>query len=391
MAVETSQLPKKHKPRRIALKNMAVKYNVSERYPEQLVSAIKKGKKLATRKGAGGRPRRIVVGSVDEQLIRSTLEDSAWALTFEKLEEKTGIPKSTTQRFMKENKWRQVTKGTRPCLEPANITGRLKWAQDNEKNTFKNHVDLDEKWAYVFTKRVKLKLPPGMTKPKSRQKSKRYIGKVMVLTAIARPDARHGFDGKVGIWRVWKRRTHPDGSNFPAQRGDKRTGLEKGDDIWQDCNMDGKMFEHMLRTLVIPAIRRKMSWAKKVALQFDNAPGHKTKGNKAEPDSAIAIKLAGVLKAPRAGSPEIVIFVQEPNSPDTNANDLGFYNSWDSRLPEVRSFKLDEFWKQCKKCFDDYPSELLDKIFDTKMTVIKCIIGAGGDNTYKLPHKKKRD
>ena len=94
---------------------------------------------------------------------------------------------------------------------------------------------------------------------------------------------------------------------------------------------------------------------------------------------------------PAAGQtgPEIVIFKQEPNSPDTNANDLGFYNSIDSRLPQVRSLKLDEFWKQILKAWADYPSDVLDKIFDTKMTVVKCIIEAKGDNTYKMPNSKK--
>lgn len=90
--------------------------------------------------------------------------------------------------------------------------------------------------------------------------------------------------------------------------------------------------------------------------------GHKMTGSKAEPDSAITLnKLADVLKAPtdacgRRAGPKITIFAQEPNSPDTNTNDLGFYNSWDSRLPGLRSFKLNEFWKQCKQCFDDYLS-----------------------------------
>lgn len=36
-----------------------------------------------------------------------------------------------------------------------------------------------------------------------------------------------------------------------------------------------------------------------------------------------------------------------------------------------------------------YPSEVLDKLFDTKMTVVKCIIAAEGDNAYKMPNKKK--
>ena len=65
-------------------------------------------------------------------MIRSTLKDHAYELTFRQLEEKTGIPKSTLQRFMKKHKWRQVAKGTRPHLTEANRLGRLKWAMDNE-------------------------------------------------------------------------------------------------------------------------------------------------------------------------------------------------------------------------------------------------------------------
>ena len=87
--------------------------------------------------------------------------------------------------------------------------------------------------------------------------------------------------------------------------------------------------------MVIPAIRKKMSWAKKVTLQFDNAPGHKTQGTKADkPHSAIATKLADVLK-PHGN--EIVIFGQEANSPDTNTNDVGFQNCFDSRVPSSSS------------------------------------------------------
>ena len=59
-------------------------------------------------------------------------------------------------------------------------------------------------------------------------------------------------------------------------------------------------------------------------------------------------------------------------------------------VPQVRSFKLDEFWKQILKAWADYPSDVLDKIFDTKRAVVKCIIDAKGENTYKLPHTKKR-
>ena len=57
----------------------------------------------------------------------------------------------------------------------------------------------------------------------------------------------------------------------------------------------------------------------------------------------------------------------------------------------MRSFKLDEFWKQCQQCFWDYPSEVLQQIFETKMAVVKAIIENGGDNTYKMPRKRQRE
>ena len=65
-------------------------------------------------------------------------------------------------------------------------------------------------------------------------------------------------------------------------------------------------------------------------------------------------------------------------------------------MPAVRAFKLNEFWEQCVQCFKDYPSQLLDKLFDTKMAVVKACLAAGGDgvgdNTYKqdrCPAKKR--
>ena len=132
-----------------------------------------------------------------------------------------------------------------------NQAGRLWWARDNEKREWRRHVDLDEKWFYVWSKRVKLKLPPGVARLKSKQKSKRFICKVMMVTAIARSEPAHGFDGKVGIWRCCKRR--------PALRGDKRIGLKKGTMLTEDVNMDGKMSEQMLRDKAIAAIRDKMA------------------------------------------------------------------------------------------------------------------------------------
>ena len=377
-AVAARMLPAKAGKRKFAA--IATEHGVGPEYPQKAANKVLKTKALPAAAGRkrAGRPPRITAEV--EQELRSTLEEHAYELTFEQIEEITGIPKSTVQRFMAKHKWRQVAKGTRPCLAPDNVAGRLKWAQDNEKNEWRCHVDLDEKWFYALSRRVKLKLPPGVKAPKARIKSKRYVPKVML-----RPDPTHNFDGLVGIWRCCKQR--------PAKRGDSRTGLKKGDTITEDINMDGPTFERMLRKDVIPAIREKMAWASVVNLQFDNAPGHKTRGKKGDANSSIASRLADVLKAPTGGrgrrtGSEVKLFGQEPNSPCTNTNDLGFYNSMDSRLPKQRSFKLDELAQQCIDSFWEYPSEKLDALFETKMVVCSSIIAAGGDNDFKLPHKK---
>ena len=135
-----------------------------------------------------------------------------------------------------------------------------------------------------------------------------------------------------------------------------------------------------------------MSWATKIKLQFDNAPGHLTKGKK-DPEtgdiifeSTIAGKLNDLLT--KRGEIPIELVRQIANSPDTNLNDLGFYNSLDSQLPKRREFKLDEFEKQVEAAFWAYPTEKLERIVRAKIGIIKAIIADKGDNTYKIPHSK---
>ena len=62
------------------------------------------------------------------------------------------------------------------------------------------HLDLDEKWFYITSSGGRLKMPAGEERPKTRLKSKRFVGKIMVLTAVTRP--RGNFNGILGSWRV---------------------------------------------------------------------------------------------------------------------------------------------------------------------------------------------
>ena len=371
----------KPKPRKKAQRALAAAYGVSQRYPKDIASKLIKKQRMPTRKGIGRSP---TIGPEEELLIIETLKAHGFTMRFTDLEEETGIPKSTIQRFMAKHKWRQVKKGIRPHLTEDNIKARLEWAEELKDDEFDVQVDIDEKWFYVWSDRITAKLPPGQERPKSKMKSKRNIPKIMVLTAIARPRPEHHFNGLVGIWRVCDRRE--------AKRGDKRTGLKKGDIITEDKNMDGPRFVKMVREKVIPAIRQEMSWATKIKLQFDNAPGHLTKGKKNKEtgeiiyESTIAGKLNDLLT--KAGEIPIELVRQIANSPDTNLNDLGFYNSLDSQLPQRREFKLDEFEKQVEAAFWAYPEEKLERIVRAKIGIIKAIIADKGDNTYKIPHSK---
>ena len=189
-------------------------------------------------------------------------------------------------------------------------------------DTFKLQIDVDEKLFYAWSSRGKLKMPAGDEAPKSALQSQRYIPKVMMLAAIGRPSGRV-FDGKVGMWPIGELRA--------AKRGDSRTGLRRGDMVWESATLDAERWVRMLVHDVFPAIRAKLPRARVVKVQFDNAPGHRTKN--------IDTRITAALTSAR---PHIKLVNQPAQSPCTNLCDLGFFNSIDSKLPKLRSFRLPE-------------------------------------------------
>ena len=203
--------------------------------------------------------------------------------------------------------------------------------QEQPQNRWNNHADLDEKWFYVSTTRGRLKLPAGVEKPKRRQKSKRFVAKIMVLTAVARPSKRRRFGGMLGCWRVTETFTYKKKTTFQGQV------YHAGDTREKDCTMDGDKFADMLKDLVFPCIREKMHFAKVVTVQYNNAGGHGM--------STIDAKIADQLPSPGRGVPALKIVPQCAQSPDTNVCDLGFFNSIDARLPKLRPYDLDEFYQ----------------------------------------------
>jgi hypothetical protein len=363
------ELSKSKQKKSTELRELCMEFDVHLSYPGKLCAKLKETKELPTRDGVGGAPVRMMEEEVT--LLTQTLEEHAYDLTYRQIETLTGIPATSIWRYVKETEgWKEVRKGTRPLLKEANREGRMRWAEEHEDDEFELQIDLDEKIFYAWTASGTLKLPAGVEKPKTALQSKRFIPNVMCLTGIGKPNKKHKWDGKLGIWPIGKLR--------PALRGDKRTGLQKGDMIWESATLDGERWEDMLLTLVFPAVRALLPKAKVVKLQFDNAPGHKTGADRSD----------AMIKAMK-GRPSIEFVEQIAQSPCTNLCDLGFFRSIDSRLPKLRSFKVPEFIEQIKTAYEEYPEDKIENLVKMKKRVVVCLSENEGRNDFKLPHSVK--
>ena len=357
------------------LAELCERFQVDRTVPSKLFAKVKRGAKPpASRKGVGGRKRTI--GSAEAATIQEVLQASNYDPSFREIADATGIPKSTVHEWWKQvaepNGWRMGGKRYIPLLTEAHKTARLKYARQWRKNGWFRHVEVDEKWFYATSMRRRLKLPPGVKAPKLPVTSKRFVPKVMVLTAIARPMPKYGFDGKIGCWRVAK----------PSVAINNSKNRPAGAAVMKDITLDGDTFRAFMIRKVFKAIREKMSWSTEpIKVQFDNARPHVNKKTMA------AIKRACT---GQRGAIDIEIIDQPAQSPDCNANDLGFYASIDSEMPRYRCFDLDGLFKQVERAYKEYPAEKLTKLFETKMLIMEEIIKVKGDNDYQLPHKKQK-
>ena len=96
--------------------------------------------------------------------------------------------------------------------------------------------------------------------------------------------------------------------------------------------------------------------------------------------------------------PLIKFVLQPANSPDTNLNDLCFFRSLSKFVQEhEREIKhntanKDKFWNLVVEQYHKYHDrERLERCWDVKTAVTKCILDANGTNDYKLPHRIKHE
>ncbi|CAM9881746.1 unnamed protein product [Discosporangium mesarthrocarpum] len=113
-------------------------------------------------------------------------------------------------------------------------------------------VHVHEKWFYVMKDGRGIYLYPDRGRPKPpRAQNKRYIIKVMFLTAVARPMMISDgvwFDGKIGIW--------PISDTVAAMRSSKNR--KKGNMMLKPATVDAERYKELTIDKVILAIKARM-------------------------------------------------------------------------------------------------------------------------------------
>jgi len=282
-----------------------------------------------------------------------------------------------------------------PCLNTRDVARRLEWAKQhldytwtgtenlrypNVLNKKVGWVDIDEKWWDMLKKRL-MKVHPGQQEQtRVATKSKRFVQKVMGLCAVARPCG--DFNGRLGMYRCARKKV--------AERNSKYH--ERGDVYDEDCEVDGDMFYEIVTKQLIPDIYDKMADFDVVFVQMDNARPHVKRIADLE-------RIGKKRKRIKGKQMPLMKFVLQPaNSPDTNLNDLCFFRSLSKLVQEHEreiehsAANRDKFWNLIVEQYHEFHSrETLERCWDVKTAVNKCILDAKGTNNYKLPHGIKHE
>ena len=145
--------------------------------------------------------------------------------------------------------------------------------------------------------------------------------------------------------------------------------------VEEDITCDGKFMKRKLDTVIGPSLRRIIDnhWppGTRGTLQFDNAGGHGSRAVIKEYEELMKTKYA------------IDIKWQPPNSPDSNALDLGVWMSLQSDVSklsrgtrthsEALNTRVMESWRE-------YDGDRMLPVFERIKDVAKAAIATGGDN-----------
>jgi hypothetical protein len=358
--------------------DLCVKYSVGRDYPARLKRAYDLEKTTNptpsfARKSVSGRPS-IMTNEKSAQLMEYA-EHHSYDFTCEEAAHFLGISTSSVWRHMEKEGWRQVNKTLRPFLTTTHMSARLAFATKMHRFHFDLWIDIDEKWFYTVSTNGKRKVPPGVQPPRDAVQHKGHVPKVMALVAVARPVLEHNFHGVVGAWRVGEMRK--------AKKSSKKR--KKGDAVFHDLTMDSKLFCDIMIEKVFPAVRQLFPWAPAVTIQMDGAPAHASNESTDRLNRSLRVTNSKCL-------PQIQLTFQPAQSPDCNVLDLCVFASLDKKVSKAQRgcsvWDKEKLWENVRKELENYPHEVLNAAFDTKIAVLKEIASHGGGNEFALPHKR---
>ena len=165
---------------------------------------------------------------------------------------------------------------------------------------------------------------------------------------------------------------------MPAQRNSRNR--PRGTLVTESINVNKDICRSFLITKVIPAIRRvwpREDAGKTIWIQQDNARTH------VAPNDPV------FLEAVAKNGLDIRIMNQPPNSPDMNVLDLGFFASLQAKTYLKNARTIDDIVQNTLKEYEDYDTELVDKVFFTLQGCFIEVMKDGGGNGYKIPHLSK--
>lgn len=328
-------------------------FNVNKNYPKNLRAMFLERGTLERKQGSG-RPhvenyeqRQISVTDTIRKRRSSSICDISNA---------TDIPKSSVHRIVANEQFRIVHSKTCPLITDDQKDKRLKWCRQHRRNTWDTWVDIDEKWfqLYSFTcERYRDNSP----RKKIPLLSKANIPKLIVITAIAKPNIEKNFNGLVGIWRIQ--------SDYEAKRSS--INHKKGDVYKIDCTMTSEYFYELMHNEIMPAVSNRMYWCQNIFIQIDNARPHVGKNN--------------VQKLNDFGdtlNPTVTVVNQPAQSPELNINDLGFFHSLNKRCQKHLPNNLDVLWDKLQVEFRSTKEETLNSLFSSKSRIVNQIISSRG-------------
>ena len=143
-------------------------------------------------------------------------------------------------------------------------------------------IHIDEKWFRVDKKTRRVFTSDEEALIHRSIRNANYIKKCMFLCAVARPQRPQGWVGGVDDPDDWvfggKVGLYPLVEETEARRGDRRTGLQRGDIIVKPISITGATFEAVLVDRLLPDIAANCPQSMKsrpITIQLDNASPHK--------------------------------------------------------------------------------------------------------------------